>query len=70
MTIFIASVSCTESLTSFTNHFFHFSGPPGFRMAFVTAKRMEDLVAFSVREVNRAAAEKRERDKHSFAEEQ
>ena len=33
LAIFITSVSCNESLTSFTNRFFHFSRPPGFRMA-------------------------------------
>ena len=32
--IFITSVSGRESLTSFTNRIFHFSGPRGFRMAF------------------------------------
>ena len=32
------------------------------------SKRIENLAAFSVREVKRAAAE--EREKHSFAEEQ
>ena len=39
LAIFIASVSGSESLASFTNHFFHFSGPPGFRMAFDTAEK-------------------------------
>ena len=33
LTIFIASLSCSKSLTSFTNRTFHFSGHPGF-MAF------------------------------------
>ena len=37
--IFITSVSGSESLASFTNGFFHFSGPPGFRRAFDTAER-------------------------------
>ena len=37
--IFIASVSGGESLTSFTNHFFHFNGPPDFRLAFDAAER-------------------------------
>ena len=32
------------------------------------SKRMEDLAAFSAREVKRAAAEERERDKYSSAE--
>ena len=39
LAIFIIFVSDSESLASFTNHFFHFSGPPGFRMAFDAAKR-------------------------------
>ena len=39
LAIFITSVSSSESLTSFTNRFFHFSGPPGFRMAFDAAER-------------------------------
>ena len=38
-TIFIASMSGSESITSFTNRIFHFSGPTGFRMAFDAAKR-------------------------------
>ena len=33
-------------------------------------KGMEDLAAFSAREVKKAAAEERERDQYSFAEEQ
>ena len=33
-------------------------------------KRIENLEAFSVREVKRAGAKKRERDKYSLAEEQ
>ena len=56
LAIFITSMNCSESLASFTNCFFHFSGPPGFKMA----KGMEDLTAFSVREVKRAAAEERD----------
>ena len=39
--IFIASMSSGKSLTSFTNHFFHFSGPSGFRIAFDAAIRNE-----------------------------
>ena len=39
LAIFIASVSGSESLASFTNRFFHFSGPPGFRMAFDAAEK-------------------------------
>ena len=34
------------------------------------SKGMEDLAAFSAREVKRAAAEKKERDEYSSAEEQ
>ena len=39
LAIFITSVSGNESLASFTNRFFHFSGPPGFRIAFDAAER-------------------------------
>ena len=38
LTIFITSVSGSENLTSFVNRFSHFSGLPGFRMAFDAAK--------------------------------
>ena len=58
----------SKSLSSFTNRFFHFSGPSGFRLVFDRPKRMEDLAAFSAREVKRAAAEQREKDKYSSAE--
>ena len=39
LAIFITSVSGSESLASFTNHLFHFSRPPGFRMAFDATER-------------------------------
>ena len=39
LTIFIAFLSGSESLASVTNRFFHFSRPPGFRLAFDAAKR-------------------------------
>ena len=39
LTILIASVSCSKSLASLTNRFFHFSKPPGFRMAYDGAER-------------------------------
>ena len=39
LTIFITAVSSGEILMSFTNCFFHFSGPPDFRMAFDAAER-------------------------------
>ena len=39
LAIFITSVSGSESLTSFTNRIFHFSGPPGFRMACDSTER-------------------------------
>ena len=39
MAIFIAFVSCSKSLTSFTKRFFHLSGPPGFRLAFDAPER-------------------------------
>ena len=38
LAIFIPSVSCIESLASFTNHYFHFSRP-GFGMALNAAER-------------------------------
>ena len=38
MTIFVTSLSGSESLASFTNRFFHFSRSPGFRMTFDAAK--------------------------------
>ena len=43
MAIFITSVSGNQSLTSFTNRFFHYSGPQGFRRAFDAAERNERL---------------------------
>ena len=43
MSIFITSVSGSESLASFINRVFHLSRPPGFRRAF-------DAAAFSARE--------------------
>ena len=61
-------MSGSESLASFTNRLFHLSRPPGFRRAFDAAERMEDLAAFSAREVKRAAAEERERYEYSSAE--
>ena len=39
MAIFITSVSGSEILASFINRTFHFSRPPGFRMAFDAAER-------------------------------
>ena len=39
LTIFITSISDSKSLTSFAYCFFHFSGPPGLRLAFDTAER-------------------------------
>ena len=39
LAIFIAFVSGGNSFTSYTNHFFHFHGPPGMRLAFDEAKR-------------------------------
>ena len=58
----------SEGLTSFTNRFFHLNGPPGFMVAFSAQKGLEDLAAFGVREVKRAAAAAEERDKYFFAE--
>ena len=39
LAIFITSVSGSKSLASFTNRFFHFSGPPDFMMSFDAAER-------------------------------
>ena len=39
LAIFITSVSGSESLASFTNRIFFFSGPPGLRMAFDVAEK-------------------------------
>ena len=39
LAISITSVSGSKSLVSFTNRFFHFSGPPGFRVVFYAADR-------------------------------
>ena len=39
LAIYITFVRGSESLTSFTNSFIHFSGPTGFRMAFDGAGR-------------------------------
>ena len=39
-------------------------------MAFDKTEKMEDLAAFSAREVKRVAPEERERDEYSSAEEQ
>ena len=64
LTIFITSVSCSKSLRSFTNHFFHFSRPPGFRVAFDAAERNEKFSRSQCQ--RRAAAE--ERDEYSSAE--
>ena len=41
LAIFITSVSGSESLASFTNRIFLFSGPPGLRMAFDVAEKNE-----------------------------
>ena len=67
---FITFVSGSKSLAPFTNRTFHLSRPPGFRRAFDAVEGMEDLAAFSVREVKRAAAEERKIDEYSSAEEQ
>ena len=41
LTIFITSMSGSESLTSFDDRFFHLSGPLGLRFAFDAAERNE-----------------------------
>ena len=43
LTISITSVNSSKNLTSSTNRFFHFSGLPGFRMAFDAAEKTEKL---------------------------
>ena len=48
--------------------FFTSADHQALRWRFMRLKEMEDLAAFSVREVKRAAAEERERDEYSFAE--
>ena len=58
LAIFIAFLSGSESHVSFTSHFFHFRRPPGLRWRLMLPKGMEDLAAFSAREVKRAAAGK------------
>ena len=60
LAIFITSVSGSESLTSFTNRFFHLSRPPGFRRAFDAAEGNGKYGPLGVREVKRAAAEERD----------
>ena len=49
LAIFITSVSGSESLASFTNRIFHFSGPPGLRMALAHLDSLpsNDLVLWS-----------------------
>ena len=43
LAIFITSVSGIDNLASFTNRFFHFSGPPGFSMAFDPTERNREF---------------------------
>ena len=69
LAIFITSVSGSQSLTSFTNRFFHFSADHqalGSRL--MRPKGTEDLAAFSAREVKGVMAEEKERDECSSAE--
>ena len=70
LSIFITSMSGNKSLTSFAYGFFHFRRPPGLKLAFDAAKGMNDLAAFSARELKRAAAEEREWDECFSAEDQ
>ena len=58
-----------RKLTSFVYLFLHFSEQPGFSMAFDAAEGNKRL-PHSLREIRRAAAEGRERDEYSSAEEQ
>ena len=68
LTIFITSMSGSESLTSFTDCIFHCSRPSSLKLAFDAAKGMEDLAALGVREMKRAAAAETERDEYSSVE--
>ena len=63
-------MSGSESPASFTNRFFTSADHQALGGRLMRPKGMEDLAAFIVREVKRAAAEERERDEYSSAEEQ
>ena len=68
MTIFITSVSCSESLASFTNPSSTSADHQALGWRLMQPKGMEDLAATSVKEVKSAAAEEKERDGYSSAE--
>ena len=63
-----------ESSTSFTNSFFHFSGPPGFRRAFHAVERNGKFGRIQCQRSKEkemsisSATEERERDEYFFAE--
>ena len=66
LAIFITSVSGSNNFTIFTNRTFHltFYDHQALEWRLMRPKGMEDLAAFSVREVKRAAAAE-ERDEYS-----
>ena len=72
LTIFFTSMSGSKSFTTPPYSSFHFRRPPVLRLAFDAAKReeKEHLTAISARQVKIAAAEEREREGYSSAEEQ
>ena len=62
MVISIASVSGSKSLTSFTDRFFHFSKPPGFRMAFDAAERNERFGRIQFQRSKREQQQRKEKE--------
>ena len=65
LTIFIASVSGSESLAFLLTASFTSADHQALGWCLMRPKEMEDLAAFSAREMKIAAAQKRERDEHS-----
>ena len=61
-------MSGSESLTSFTNASSTSADHQALGGRLMRPEGMEDLAAFKVREIKRAAAEERERDEYSSAE--
>ena len=61
-------MSGSKSLASFTNRTFTSADHQALEWLLMRPKGMEDLAAFSAREVKRAAAEEKERDEYSSAE--
>ena len=67
LAIFITSVSGSKSLASFTTASSTSGDHQALGWRLMRPKGMEDLAAFKVREVKRAAAEERERDDYFSA---